>query len=107
MFADRTDIMNIVEYDPAWAMQGLEIRAASGAGQYGSPAMIGRYEDSLNQSQHSGGGNYMRTQSPMAAWFDSDVWLVRLHMIISAVLCEIHAYQLYFILSTCAFDCRL
>jgi len=64
----------IVDYDPAWAMQGLEIRTAPGSGQYGSPAMIGRYEDSLNQSQHSGGGNYMRTQSPMAAWFDSDVW---------------------------------
>jgi len=63
----------IVDYDPAWAMQGLEVRTAPGSGQYGSPAMIGRYEDGSNQSPHSGGGNYMRTQSPMAAWFDSDV----------------------------------
>jgi len=54
-------------------MQGLEIRTAPSSGQYGSPAMIGRYEDGSNQSQHSGGGNYVRTQSPMAAWFDSDV----------------------------------
>jgi len=64
---------NVVEYDPAWAMQGLEIRTAPSSGQYGSPSMIGRYEDGSNQSQHSVGGNYMRTQSPMAAWFDSDV----------------------------------
>lgn len=69
--------INDQDYDPSWAMQGLEIRTAPGpGGQYGSPAaMIGRYEDSLNQSQQSGGGGTYggRTQSPMAAWFDSDV----------------------------------
>ena len=64
---------NFVEFDPVWAMQGLEIRTSPSSGQYGSPAAIGRYEDGTNQSQHSSGGNYARTQSPMAAWFDSDV----------------------------------
>jgi len=66
-------VKNVAGYDAAWAMQGLEIRTAPSPGQYGSPAMIGRYDDGSNQSPRSGGGNYVRTQSPMTAWFDSDV----------------------------------
>jgi len=62
------------DFDPAWAMQGLDIRTTPSSGQYGSPSAIGRYEDGSGQLQHSGGGTYGRTQSPMAAWFDSDVW---------------------------------
>lgn len=69
--------MFVVEYDPVWAMQQLDLQDAPVPAPYASHP--GRYDDGSSitggQSQHSMTGvNLIRNQSPMgAAWFDSDV----------------------------------